>query len=163
MGYYLNETTFTDELIAFLLSCRSNTIRKSILWERVSKRRKVSRLVYNQNLYRLRERGFLEQEGEIYRLSDKGRNYYINPYKKIREKPSKNKKIIIIFDIPEKNKRAREWIRGQIKLWDFEMIQKSVWVGYGPFPEEFKKRLKFLKIDDGVKVFNVQSKLQSTL
>ena len=158
MSNYLNETTFTDELIAFLLSCRSNSIRKSILWERVSKRRNISKSVYNQNLYRLKERGLIVADEDLYKLSKKGVTYYRNPYKLIKEKLVKKNKIIIIFDIPENKKRVREWIRKQIKFWDFKMIQKSVWIGYGPLPKEFSRTLKVLKCEDGVKIFNVQSK-----
>ena len=66
-----------------------------------------------------------------------------------------------MFDIPEKNKRAREWIRRQLKFWNFKMEQESVWIGYGPLPEEFKKRLIELKVDNGVKIFNVQNKDES--
>jgi DNA-binding transcriptional regulator PaaX len=158
MGYYLNETTFTDELIAFLFSCRSNSIRKKILWERVQKRHKMSRLVFNQSMYRLNNKGIITNKGGVYKLSNRGIALYKNPYRRVMEKPSKVKKIIIIFDIPENKKKVREWLRRQIKDWDFEMIQKSVWIGFGPLPEEFTKRLKILGVEKGVRIFNVQSK-----
>ena len=63
---------------------------------------------------------------------------------------------MIIFDIPENQRKVRTWIRNQIKDWDFEMIQKSVWIGYGPLPKEFTERLKNLGVNDGVKIFNLQ-------
>jgi DNA-binding transcriptional regulator PaaX len=99
---------------------------------------------------------------DTYKLSKKGLIYYQNPYKSIREKLEKKNKIIIIFDIPENKKRVRDWIRRQIKFWDFEMIQKSVWMGYGPLPKEFSRRLKILKCENGVKIFNVYPKNIST-
>jgi len=157
MGYYLDETTFVDELIAFLGSCKSSSIRKRILWERVSKRRKISQKVYNQTLYRLKKGGYINTINDRYFLSEKGKICCNNPYKRIKEKFKGNKKIIIIFDIPENHKKAREWIRQQIKYWDFKMIQKSVWMGFGPLPKEFDKRLKILKVDKGVKIMKVQT------
>jgi DNA-binding transcriptional regulator PaaX len=159
MGHYQNETTFSDELIAFLFSYRSNSIRKKILWELVQKRRKISNNTYNQNMYRLKKRGIIQDKNEMFCLSNKGKTLYTNPYRKIKKNLIKTNKVLIIFDIPEKKKKVREWIRNQIKDWDFKMIQKSVWIGYGPLPEEFFKRLKILKVDNGVKIYNLQKKL----
>jgi DNA-binding transcriptional regulator PaaX len=158
---YLEESTFTDLLIASLFSCRSTAIRREILWNRIKKRREISKAVFNQSIYRLKKRGFIEGVDECYKLSSKGKIYYSNPYNKIKEKPKKDKKIIFMFDIPEKNKKVRDWIRRQLKFWDFKMIQESVWMGYGPLPEEFKKRLKEFKVEEGIKIFNVQNKDES--
>ena len=154
--YY--ETTFADELIAFLLSCHSTSIRKKILWKRIQKKRKISQNVYYQNIYRLKKRGILEDKNDIFYLSQKGKIFFQNPYVKMKEKPLKDNKVLIIFDIPETKRKVRTWIRNQIKDWDFKMVQKSVWIGYGPLPKEFTERLKFLKVNDGVKVYNLKMK-----
>jgi len=158
MGYYLNETTFSDEIIAFLLSCRSNSIRKKILWELVQERRKISNHLYSQSLYRLKKRGIIKNKNDTIFLSNHGKKFYSSPYRKIGKNPLKNNKVMIIFDIPEKKRKVRSWIRSQIRDWDFKMIQKSVWVGYGPLPKEFEERLKILKVSDGVRVFNLKKK-----
>lgn len=154
--YY--KTTFTDELIAFLLSCNSNSIRKKILWERIQKKRKSSQNVYYQNINRLKKRGILEDDNKTIYLSQKGKTFFQNSCKMIKNKPLKNNKVLIIFDIPETKRKVRTWIRNQIKEWDFKMIQKSVWIGYGPLPKEFTERLKYLKVSDGVKVYNLRKK-----
>lgn len=156
MNKYQN--TISDELIAFLFSCKSNRIRRRILYERAKKRFEMEKSVYNQNIYRLKKNGYLNQDQDTFILSSKGVAYYTNQYRHIKSKIEKKNKIIFIFDIPENKKKVREWIRFQIKFWDFEMIQKSVWVGYGPFPLEFLNRLKLLEVDKCVKIFNVQSK-----
>ena len=67
-------------------------------------------------------------------------------------------KVLIIFDIPETKRKGRGWIRNQIKEWDFKMVQKSVWIGYGPLPKEFTERLKSLKVSEGVRVYNLRKK-----
>lgn len=154
--YY--KTTFADELIAFLLSCNSNSIRKKILWERIQKRRKISQNVYYQNINRLKKRGILEDSNGIVYLSRKGKMFFDNPYRRVKEKPLKDNKILVIFDVPETKRKVRTWIRDQIKEWDFKMVQKSVWIGYGPLPKEFIDRLKYLKVNDGVKVYNLRKK-----
>lgn len=154
--YY--KTTFTDEIIAFLLSCRSTSIRKKILWEQIQKKRKISHDAYYQNIYRLKKRGILEDKNNTIYLSQKGKILFQNLYRKIKDEPLKNNKILMIFDIPETKRKVRTWIRNQIKEWDFEMVQKSVWIGYGPLPKEFIERLKYLKVSDGVKVYNLKRK-----
>lgn len=153
------KNTISEELIAIIFSSRSTSIRKKILWEFIQKRKGISKQVYNQNIYRLNKKGFIYSKGEDYILSEKGVFYYKNPYKYIREKINKKNKIILIFDIPENKRKVRWWIRNQIKFWDFKMIQKSVWVGYGPLPSEFMNRLKLLEVDKCVKIFNTVSKI----
>ncbi len=155
MGYR-DETTFSDELIAFLFSCRSNSIRKKILFEKVKRRNKVAVNTYYKNISRLKSRGIIEEKNDFFYLSNKGKIIHQNPYKKINEKPGKLNKILIIFDIPERKKKVREWIRRQLKGWDFEMVQKSVWIGDGPLPQGFMDRLKFLCVDRGVKVYKLR-------
>ncbi|MFA5827686.1 MAG: hypothetical protein WC839_04330 [Candidatus Paceibacterota bacterium] len=155
------KNTFSEELIAFFFSCKSHKMRRAILYEFAKKRFELERSVYNQNIYRLKKNGFLIQDENDFSLSSKGVSYFTNPYRHIKEKIEKKNKIIFIFDIPENKRKVREWLRNQIKFWDFEMIQKSVWVGYGPFPQDFLNRLKLLEVDKCVKIFNVQSKNKS--
>lgn len=152
------KNTFSEELIAFLFSCKSHRMRKAILYEFAKKRFEMKKSVYRQNIYRLKNKGYLIQDKNNLSLSLKGISYYNNPYRHIKDKIEKKNKIIFIFDIPENKRKVREWIRNQIKFWDFEMIQKSVWVGYGPFPKDFSNRLKILEVDKCVRIFNVQSK-----
>lgn len=53
---------------------------------------------------------------------------------------------IIIFDIPEKEKRKRFWIRHALKHLKFKMLQKSVWIGKTKLPVEFINDLGRLHI-----------------
>jgi len=62
---------------------------------------------------------------------------FISDFKK--EAP---KNLLLIYDIPEGRKKERDWFRRQLKNFDFIMIQKSVWVGPSPLPEEFIVYLK---------------------
>lgn len=157
MTYYKNEATLIDFLIAFIFSCRSKRIMNNILWERVNSRRQVSKNSYDRNIYRLKEKGILKiNRGEI-EIDKKKLNYFYK-YRLIYSKLNSTSKIILIFDIPEKERKTRNWLRKQIKLWGFSMIQKSVWLGTGPLPKEFTNRVKLLNVEKCIKVFNVQSK-----
>lgn len=127
--------TAGDHLTAFLLSCRSTRIYRKILWERLSARRKhLSKSTFNQNIYRLQKRGVIKSKGDYIHI-------YQTDLRKLKATsvmkgifPQKTEKILVSFDIPETKKKIRDWLRNQIKYWDFEMIHKSLWLGDGPFP-----------------------------
>lgn len=72
------------------------------------------------------------------------------------EKKENNKATIIIFDIPEKERRKRNWLRGVLKEMGFRMIQKSVWIGKIKIPQNFLIDLQKLKMIDCVKIFEVE-------
>ncbi len=62
---------------------------------------------------------------------------------------------IITFDIPERERKKRAWLRLVLKHLEFQMIQKSVWIGKVKIPKEFIDDLKELKIIDGVEIFEI--------
>jgi hypothetical protein len=66
-----------------------------------------------------------------------------------------NKFIILIFDIPEKEKRKRDWLREVLKKLGLKMIQKSVWIGKTKIPKEFLDDLFKLKVIDYVEIFEI--------
>lgn len=153
------EPTALDHLIAFLLSARSTRVYRKILWSRVHARQKeLSPRAFGQHIYRLNKKGIIEARGDSVYI-DKGvlLNFSIRKNSVIKNiSPKKTEKILISFDIPEKHKKARDWLRNQIKYWDFEMIHKSLWLGYGPMPKEFNDRLKQLGVFENVRIFKVK-------
>mgnify|MGYP001582366406 CR=1 FL=1 len=61
-----------------------------------------------------------------------------NPLPSTRYQKDDSKELkIIVFDIPEKEKRKREWLRRALNALGFKMLQKSVWIGRSKLPEEF--------------------------
>lgn len=149
--------TVSDEIISFLLSGKSMYRQKKILWERVRERTKASKQSYYQSIYRLSKKGYIEKRSEGYRLLSKVAPYSKSLHQLIYEKPKSVKKVLVIFDIVESKKRTREWLRFQLKWWNFKMIQRSVWLGDGPLPKEFKRRLKDLGIEKSVITFGIRS------
>lgn len=155
--HWKDETSFGDFIISYLLSCRSIRIQRKILYELVQKRRMLNRQTFNNNLYRFNKKGILD--------FDSDKNIIINRnalkshilFSKIKEKPAGDKKVMVLFDIPEKKRKTRGWLRLQLKMWDFKMLQQSVWLGKGPLPKEFIERLRLLGIYECVKVFKIQS------
>ena len=62
---------------------------------------------------------------------------------------------IVIFDIPEKFRHKRAWLRGQLSSLGFKMIQQSVWAGKVEIPHEFITDLKDLEMINYVDIFEV--------
>ncbi len=152
---YIDRATFSEKIISHLFSCRSSYIQRKILREMVQERESRNMNGFNQSLYRLKSKGLISINGGIikinkYKLLDRKRSLYF------REKLKGNQKIIVLFDIPEKQKHMRHWLRSQLKIWDFTMMQQSVWLGKGELPIEFKNHVKTLGIKDCIKVFKIQ-------
>lgn len=66
-----------------------------------------------------------------------------------------NKFTIISFDIPEKERRKRAWLRSVLGNLGFKMIQKSVWLGKVKIPKDFLEDLLKLKLIDFVEIFEI--------
>ena len=52
-----------------------------------------------------------------------------------------NKVVIVIFDIPESDKKKRDWFRRVLKNMGFSLLQKSVWTGKISISEELVRDL----------------------
>ena len=58
-------------------------------------------------------------------------------YKRSRQFNKNSGIKLVIFDIPEKNRIQRDWLRFKLKQLGFRKMQMSVWWGRGTLPEEF--------------------------
>ena len=65
---------------------------------------------------------------------------------------------IIAFDIPEKEKHKRDWLRRKLVEMKFKMLQGSVWVGKRKVPEDFLEDLNVCKLMECVEIFTVNKK-----
>lgn len=66
-----------------------------------------------------------------------------------------NKLVAVIFDIPEKEKFKRDWLRQTLKGIGFSLVQESVWMGQVRVPKELMEDLKKLGLLSFVKIFSV--------
>ena len=155
--HWTDEASFGDFIISHLLSCSSSRIQKQILYELVQKRRGLNRQAFNTNLHRLKKRGVLEFDFNKDIIFNKNSLRSYTLFSKIKAKPTGDIKVMVLFDIPEKKRKTRDWLRSQLKLWDFKMIQQSVWLGKGPLPKQFTERLQLLGVNKCVKILKVQS------
>ncbi len=79
--------------------------------------------------------------------------YYITFSSPFEENSSKN--LIVMYDIPDKQRKERDWFRRHLIKFGYIMIQKSVWVGPSPLSKDFLDYLKEIKIVDNFKTFKL--------
>lgn len=116
-------------------------------------------------LSRLKKQGLVEKErkeNKIYwkitslgeKRLEKMKNVFHFP--KLTHRREKDNGInIVVFDIPEKKKSTRNWLRENLIALGFQMLQKSVWMGKNKLPEEFLKSLAELGLMDYVHIFKI--------
>ncbi len=158
-----------DLLSVFTMPYRTSYSRMDYLLQKrheeadriVSKRTRRS---FHNFLYRLKKDGLITKmdrnKKTFFKLSPRGKEILqklrsvILPSAK-HENKEENTLKIVIFDIPEKEKNKRDWLRSALKNLDFNMIQKSVWMGKSKLPEEFIRDLGQLNILSYVEIFAI--------
>lgn len=93
---------------------------------------------------------------EKQKILETKRNWII-PYRKYPKTDDGELKIIT-FDIPECDKRKRNWLRFILRTLDFQMLHKSVWIGKKNLPQEFIEDLKEKNILDCIEIIAVTKK-----
>ena len=155
---WTKNASLTELIIGYLLSGKSFYRRRVLLLAVINKIRNTETTEFNQSISRLKRRGIIDvSDGDAIYLNKKGYIQY-GTFRIIKKPLVKKKEILLIFDIPQEKRKIRDWLRRQIKEWDFIMIQHSVWRGWGPLPKEFNERLKMLGIEKCVKTFTISRK-----
>lgn len=113
-------------------------------------------------LNRLRSQGLIIKTGgsryPVWILTNQGKNkiksygYFIKP-----AKPDGIPRLVV-YDIPEKERKKRDWLRYELIACGYNQLQKSVWLGYSPLPEEFAQSLKDLNLKDKVHIVSIHKK-----
>lgn len=109
----------------------------------------------------LKKRGYIKKDKlDNYYITFKGKKFLESGMNLPKVFNSNNKKddtknLLIIYDIPQENKKEGDWFRRHLKKFHFIMIQKSVWVGPSPLPPEFVAYVKEIKLGDSFKTFKL--------
>lgn len=108
----------------------------------------------------------LQSQGLVERRKRKSRNYwYLTPVGREAAKISvasksllgDGKTRIVCFDIPERDRAKRRWLRGELIALGYQALQKSVWIGTKPLPKDFIESLDDLDLRGRVHIFMVAS------
>ncbi|MBK5215691.1 MAG: CRISPR-associated endonuclease Cas2 [Candidatus Pacebacteria bacterium] len=121
---------------------------------------KYSKSSLKNTLYKIKKEGYVENINGYLKITKSGNIYlnnstfYLESFSTIL-KGDEIKNLLVVYDIPEDKKRERDWFRFQLKKFGFVMIQRSVWVGPSPLPDEFIKYIKKIKLNDKFKTFKL--------
>lgn len=109
-----------------------------------------------KTIKRLKDKGYLltktEERKIIVKLTQDGKNH-ISLAKLLEDKPWDGKWRIVIFDVPEDHRKLRNALRYRLKEWQFQQLQKSVWISKKDIVKELKTFIKELGIENWVKIF----------
>ena len=129
--------------------------REAGLQEQIEKRK------FSNLIYRLKKDGLIAcGNGKIFSLTASGKEL-INKIKEVMHRkvdyPKENDDSVnmIAFDIPEKLKRHREWLRMVLKRLGFKMLQRSVWMGKIKIPKELLEDIRQRGLLDCVEIVTI--------
>ncbi|MDD5147468.1 MAG: hypothetical protein PHV63_02925 [Candidatus Daviesbacteria bacterium] len=109
----------------------------------------------SQALKRLRKDGLIElvsDEKLAYRITDKGKEKAVLASLKFDDNKWDGKWRLVIFDVPEKRRRARDLLRSKLKQWGFVYFQQSVWGTKKNCTKALRDFIKSVGIEDWVMV-----------
>lgn len=103
---------------------------------------------YSNTFHYIKRKGFIKNKNSIYYLTPKGEKEaffaYLNAESSvyINKKPKwDNRWRIVFFDIPEKKRHYRDYLRTILKAVGFKEFQKSIWIYPYPIPKFLKELL----------------------
>ncbi len=63
---------------------------------------------------------------------------------------------LVIFDIPERERKKRDTVRAELIASHFRKLQKSVWIGENPLPEDFIALVDDLRLKGKLHIFSIR-------
>ncbi len=133
---------------------------REYLYEGVKSRNKdFSPRLFSRQLYSLKTQGFIRQTatGSIL-LSEKGRQrILIESLDNIvlHNKKTDGYRRIIMFDIPERRRSARNILREKLREFECKQLQKSVYITPYICENEIREVARILKVGQQVHVFKI--------
>jgi len=132
-----------------------------------NKAQRRERQRFHELLYRLKQQGFVETDSRgrdrIYKITKHGANFLRNIRERLHHAPPPRRYIpvpdhefkIVIFDVPERARWKRRWLRFELAQLGFTMVQKSVWAGKVKVPPVFLEDLGRLELLPYVELFAI--------
>lgn len=127
--------------------------------DRKIKKNEYKEMTIRHNLWRLRKQGFVKKKGDMYSLTSKGKalaGYIRNVGKATDESEWDDKYRVVIFDIPEKDRKFRSWLRQELYLLKYKQLQKSVFVSKYPLTPDLVKEIKQKKMGNYINYLLVE-------
>ena len=93
----------------------------------------------------------ITSDGQEYRTRLKERH---GIPKRVYEK-EKGEPVIVSFDVPERERRKRDWLRMNLLALGFTQLQKSIWIGNVAVPDDFIKDMRSQGMLSYVHIFSI--------
>lgn len=115
-------------------------------------KKKIIKNTLRKNLERLVAQGIVKKKGAGFLLSEEGKKLFehMGLRRKFLNKKWDKKYRLVIFDIPEKKKHDREWLREELYLLEYVQLQESVFISKHSLPEDIIDEIQKRKLDDHV-------------
>lgn len=141
--------TITETILAVLWEIGEGTVKafSPHPYSHLFCHHKSKQNIYD-SFYQLKRRGLVKKIGSTFRLTHKGEKEAFFAHLDVRAalyKPKRRKWDgywrMIIFDVPEKKRKYRDYLRQMLKTLGFKELQKSIWVTPHPIPDFLKELL----------------------
>lgn len=118
--------------------------------------KKISGLDLRNTIHRLKQKGLISGSRGKYKTTALGRVAAMVIERTIPKKEEWDGKWrIVAFDVPEKMRHDRDWLRRILKIHDYNQFQKSVFIGKYPLPEVIYKEIHSKKLGSHVRLITV--------
>ncbi|MEK9174910.1 MAG: hypothetical protein AAB725_02990 [Patescibacteria group bacterium] len=135
------------------------------IWRRLlglSEGYKFSKPSFSSILSQLSQEGLIKRNGgrkqAFWLLTPKGKKRVKSRTRFMEPTKPDGVPRLVVYDIPEADKRKRNLVRNELVACNYKQLQKSVWLGYSPLPENFIKSLEDMKLEGKVHVISIQKR-----
>lgn len=111
-----------------------------------------TRKIFSENVSWLKRRGFIEKEGKRVSFTEKGQLAYLKLKIERCGLLPEGEVCLVFFDIPEKERRLRQFLRSFLDAVGFFSIQKSVWMSMFDATKELNAYFRAVGLSDRVLV-----------
>lgn len=118
------------------------------------------RQTFSVILTRLQKQSLVERKNNKWGITNLGKKFIAKiKWVGMTSLPKKDGILrLVIFDVPERERKKRDWLRLELIACDFKPLQKSVWMGNRPLPQEFLENLAELNLLSNVHILTVRNK-----
>ena len=117
-------------------------------------RRNFSRTLSSMAVDGLIRRNGSKQKG-VWQITEEGKKNLRRNLAKIDNAKEDGKTRLVVFDVPEVERKKRRWLRGRLLELGYRPAQRSVWFGKRALPKQFMDDLRDFKIWQYVFIFEI--------
>ncbi|MBI2454127.1 MAG: hypothetical protein HYV54_00940 [Parcubacteria group bacterium] len=135
---------------------------ESALWRKIlglPQDYEFSKQTFSTTLARLKKQGLVKNTGNnrrsLWFLTSKGQKEIDLYGKPLIPAESDGVPRLVVYDIPESERRKRDLIRIKLVSCGYRQLQKSVWLGYRPLPVEFMESIKQLRLQKKIHILGI--------